>query len=90
MNIIDKFLGEALGEVLYNISEAQNTGDELWYRIMHPDTKMLERAVTSDGHAVYVIQNRGGLVAIKAKKPHFRANINKPEQWVVFATDRDD
>ena len=90
MNIINKFMGEAFGEVLYNISEAQNTGDELWYRMTHPDTKMLERAVTSDGYAVYVIQNRGGLVAIKAKKPHFRANINKPEQWSVFATDHDE
>ena len=54
MNIINKFLGEAFGEVLYNITEAQNTGDELWYRIIHPDTMRLERAVASDGCAIYV------------------------------------
>lgn len=90
MNIINRFLGEAFGEAMYNIAEAQNTGDELWYRMTHPGTKRLERAVAADGCAIYVIQNRGGLVAIKAKKPHFRANINKPEQWIVFATDCDD
>lgn len=76
---------DLLGELRYNIQEMQNRGDEVWYRLCHPGTKTLHRLVSDDGYAVYVIESKTRLVALKAKKPHIRTNINNVHDWTIFA-----
>lgn len=76
---------DLLGELRYSIQEMQNRGDEVWYRLCHPDTKTLCRLVSDNGYAIYVIESNSRRVALKAKKPHVRTNINNAQDWTIFA-----